>query len=118
MAKITKMNFKNAVVGSAGILSNIAKRLNVTRSAVTQYVARNPDVLELLKEEDEGINDLAEVKLINKINDGDMRAIRFRLRTKAKHRGYIETQNINTNVKAEITANDFMQAWEEFQNEE
>jgi hypothetical protein len=98
MVKITKTKFKKAMEGSAGILANIAKRLNVTRGAITLFVQRHKDIQELLDQEDESINDLAEAKLIQKLNDGDMKAIRFRLQTKAKNRGYVERQEVYSNV--------------------
>jgi predicted transcriptional regulator len=98
MARITKTNFKKAMEGSAGILANIARKLNVSRSAVTQFVQNNPDIQEMLKEEEESINDLAEAKLIQKLNEADIHAIKFRLTTKAKNRGYIEKQEIDLNL--------------------
>jgi predicted transcriptional regulator len=94
MTRITKTNFKKAMDGSGGILAHIAKKLGVGRSAVTQYVQRHKDVQELLKEEEESINDLAESKLIQKINEGNTKMIKFRLVTKARNRGYIEKQEV------------------------
>ena len=94
MAKINKTKFKKAMEGSGGILANIARKLNVSRSAVTQFVQKHEDIRDLLIQEDENINDLAEAKLITKLNEGDMQAIKFRLITKAKSRGYVERQEV------------------------
>src|SRR6056297_93961 len=94
MARITKGNFKKALKGSGGIYSHVARKLGVSRSAVTQYINKNPELRELIQEEEESINDLAESKLISKLNEGDNQMIKFRLTTKAKDRGYVERSEI------------------------
>ena len=106
MAKINKKKFVKAMEGSGGILANIARKLNVSRSAVTQFVQNHEDIRDLLAQEDENINDLAEAKLITKLNEGDMQAIKFRLTTKGKYRGYVERQELehigDNNFKIDI----------------
>jgi predicted transcriptional regulator len=94
MARITKGNFKKALKGSGGIYSHIARKLGVTRSAITHYINKNPELREEINQEEESINDLAESKLITKLNEGDNQMIKFRLTTKAKDRGYVERQEI------------------------
>jgi hypothetical protein len=94
MAKITKKNFEEASKSSGGVLAIIAKRLKVSRSAITQFCKKNEWTNEIIEQENESINDLAESKLVENINKGDQRAIEFRLKTKGKHRGYIERQEI------------------------
>lgn len=94
MAKINKTNFEKACKGSGGVLAVISRRLEVSRAAVTQYCQKNEWTKEVLEQENESINDLAESKLVENINKGDQRAIEFRLRCKAKTRGYIERQEI------------------------
>ena len=112
MAKINKTKFKKAMEGSGGILANIARKLNVTRQAVSQFVQKHEDIRDLLAQEDENINDLAEAKLVTKLNEGDMTAIKFRLTTKGKNRGYVERQeiqnsgNITNNLKIEFVGVD------------
>ena len=115
MAKINKKNFIKAMEGSGGILANIARKLGVTRQAVSVFVQKNEDIQELLAQEEENINDLAEAKLVTKLNEGDMQAIKFRLTTKAKHRGYVERQEIDHSGEHKvnlITAADFRDAWQ------
>jgi predicted transcriptional regulator len=94
MARITKANFKKALKGSGGIYSHVARKLGVSRQAVSQYIQKNPELMELIQQEEESINDLAESKLITKLNEGDNQMIKFRLTTKAKDRGYVERQEI------------------------
>lgn len=94
MVKITKKGMMEAIPGSAGILANIARKIGCDRSAVHAYVKKNPEFKELIRQEDEQVNDLAEAKLITKLNEGDMNAIKFRLMTKAKDRGYVERREV------------------------
>jgi hypothetical protein len=49
--------------------------------------------------ENEGLLDLAESKLIENINKNDDTAIIFYLKTKGKNRGYIERQEIDIESK-------------------
>jgi hypothetical protein len=50
----------------------------------------------MLIAEDERLNDITEMKLMENIKNNDTTAIIFRLKTKGKHRGYIErTENVN-----------------------
>ena len=47
---------------------------------------------------EEGLIDLCETKLMQQINEGNLTAIIFFLKTKGKQRGYIEGQIINANI--------------------
>jgi len=84
MTRITRDNFEKAVINTGGVKSSIAKRLKVSRSAITKYCDRNPWTEEVLNEEIEAINDLAENKLFELIVDKDYKAIKLRLTTKAR----------------------------------
>jgi hypothetical protein len=44
--------------------------------------------------EDERATDRAEIKLMQAIEDGEIAAIIFRLKTKGKKRGYVERQEV------------------------
>jgi len=90
MTTITKDKFIKACKGSAGIRADVAERLQVTRSAVTNFLKRHPDMQHYLTEADEAINDLSESEMIKRIKRGKWDAIKFRLMTKAKDRGYVE----------------------------
>ena len=83
-----------AISGTGGIKSTIAKRLDVTRWTVDNYLERWKTVKEAYNEEREKIVDMAETKLLEKIRGGDYPAIRFFLMTQAKDRGYTERQEI------------------------
>ena len=81
-----------AIGGTGGIKSTIARRLDVSRWTVDNYLKRWKSVQEAYDEEREKIVDMAETKLLEKIKSGDYPAIRFFLMTQAKERGYVERQ--------------------------
>jgi len=89
MAKISVNKFKAALPKSGGVRAVIAKTLGVDRSAVTLYLQRHPELLPLLEEQSDVIDDMAEYRLFEKIVAGDLNAIKFRLSTKGKNRGYV-----------------------------
>ena len=51
MTKITKRNFKEALEGSLGTNRDLSVRLNVSDSAISQFVDRHPDMKELQAQE-------------------------------------------------------------------
>jgi predicted transcriptional regulator len=118
MTRITRDNFEKAVINTGGVKSSIAKRLKVSRSAITKYCDRNPWTEEVLNEEIEAINDLAENKLFELIVDKDYKAIKLRLTTKARDRGYVERQEIATSIKSDLDADSLNKIWEEIKQED
>ena len=108
MAKLSKKKVKNAIKGSGGVLSVLAEKCDVSRSAITQFLQkkRNQDVKELIEQEKERIIDLAENKLHGLINKEDFQAIRYYLNTKGKSRGYVEKQEVeHTGISTPIEIN-------------
>ena len=51
MTRITKKNFKQALINSGGNQSRIAEKLEVRRSTVCEFLKRHPDMRELLEEQ-------------------------------------------------------------------
>ena len=51
MTRITKTNFKQALINSGGNQSRIAEKMEVTRSAVNIFLKRHPDMREALEEQ-------------------------------------------------------------------
>lgn len=78
------------VDGSKGFVTVIAKRLGITRSYVYQLQKKFSTFADAIKDEREGNKDFAESKLMEQINDGNVTAIIFYLKTQAKDRGYVE----------------------------
>ena len=88
-----KSDIKNAIAGSGGYISEIARRLGCDWHTADRYIKLHELTAEL-QIEDEVANDRAELKLMEAIERGEIAAIIFRLKTKAKKRGYIERQEI------------------------
>lgn len=86
--------FINAIPGTGGIITLIAKKARVDWHTAKKYINDYPTVKRVYDAECEGITDMAEAKLIEAIRAGDFPAIKFYLTTKGKDRGYVERQEI------------------------
>lgn len=65
--------------------------LGIERRTFYNWRQKYPALDEKLKEAEESIIDFTESKLVEKVNDGDITAIIFMLKTRGKRRGYVET---------------------------
>lgn len=83
-----------ACKGTGGIIVLVAKKLGCNRSTVARYAKKYKTIAAALEQADEGATDLAEAKSLQLINAGYWPAIRYRLGTKGKKRGYTEKQEI------------------------
>jgi len=99
-----------ALKESRGLLTDAAKRAGVSYSTVWQYAHNYPSVKQAVEEAKEGMLDLAESKLFHAINNGNMTAIIFFLKTKGKERGYVErSEHTGENglpIQVEVNARD------------
>lgn len=90
---------KNAILESGGLYTNIARVLGCEWHTAKKYVEMYEETKRAYDNENEGLLDLAESKLIENINKNDDTAIIFYLKTKGKNRGYIERQEIDIESK-------------------
>lgn len=88
-----KSDIKKAIQGSGGYISEIARRLKCDWHTADKYI-KEFELTEDLMIEDERATDRAEIKLMEAIEDGEIAAIIFRLKTKGKKRGYVERQEV------------------------
>jgi len=88
-----KSDIKKAIQGSGGYISEIARRLKCDWHTADKYI-KEFELTEDLIIEDERATDRAEIKLMEAIEDGEIAAIIFRLKTKGKKRGYVERQEV------------------------
>ena len=105
MNKLSRSKVIESMKDSFGNQSVMARRCNVDRAAITIFLNKNPDIREMIEHEKEKLIDVAELGLVNKINEGSDRAIEFFLKTKGKKRGYVEkseVESLNTNVNVEV----------------
>ena len=86
--KFTQKEVIEALRSSGGIISTVARKLGCSRTTIYNYIQRYAKVREAYEEITETWLDIAEMKLLQKILEGDLRAITFYLRNKGASRGY------------------------------
>ena len=86
---------KEALKGSFGIKSTIAKRLGIERVTLDTYLRKYMEFKKLFDQEVEVSLDFAESKLLKCIDKEEFPAIAFLLKTKGKTRGYFEQKGID-----------------------
>lgn len=105
-----KKNLLEALYKTLGNVSEACKMLGLNRAVHYQYCSNDPDYKQAVKDVSEKAIDFVESKLFELINGvttqtghnerrvyktkPDTTAIIFYLKTKAKHRGYVEKQQI------------------------
>jgi hypothetical protein len=81
-------NVVNALIENRGLLNPAALALGVTREQLRNYVAKNALVAAAHAEAREAMGDLAEGRLFDLIDSGDVRCIMYYLTTVHRKRGY------------------------------
>lgn len=81
---------KRAIENSGGLYTVIAAKLKCEWHTAKTYVESLEETRQAYINESESMVDVAEGKLIENIKSNDNTAIIFYLKTKGKHRGYIE----------------------------
>lgn len=100
--KITNETVLKVFKSKVGNISATCDALGIDRSTLYSWRRKYPELDEMLKGQEESMIDFAETRLMEKINDGDLTAIIFFLKTKGKKRGYIEGREIDANVTTDI----------------
>ena len=88
--KFTEARMGQALTEAYGVIETAARRLSCSRKTVYEYLKRYPALDEVLSEARESALDFAESKLMAAIEDGNLTAIIFFLKTRGKSRGYSE----------------------------
>ena len=96
---LTKEMLSNAIKGSYGILTAVANKLHCERNTVYTWLEKYPELKHQLEDERQKIIDLAEVKLVGKVNEGSESMIALVVKTLGKDRGYVEKQEIQYSEK-------------------
>lgn len=81
-----------------GNVTNAAKSAKLDRTSHYGWVKSNPEYAEAVKDVTETAIDYVEDKLFQLIDDLTPSAIYFFLKCRAKHRGYVERQEIDASV--------------------
>ena len=90
----TAQKIIQAIKESQGLLTVAAQKSGYNYVTVWKYTRDFPSVRQAVEEAKERMIDFAESKLYQNIKDGDNTAIIFYLKTQAKHRGFIERQEL------------------------
>ena len=86
-----------AMQKSMGVITDACKVANVSRSTFYLYYNNDPVFQKACDECEHIALDFAESQLYKQIKEGSTTATIFYLKTKGKHRGYIERQQIEIN---------------------
>jgi hypothetical protein len=85
------------------MLRQCNRRLQKSRNTHYRWQKEDEDYTEAVLEQSEVILDIAESKLLEKVQEGDIRAIMFILKTKGKARGYDEKRTVSVNQQVSGT---------------
>lgn len=85
-----------------GIVSDACKKANISRTLHYFWVNNDNLYKELVQDANEVAIDFVEGQLFKKIKELDTASIIFFLKTKGKKRGYVEKENMDSNIKITI----------------
>ena len=94
MVKKTKKEVLEAINGSLGIISTIAKRLGCESRTAKRLIDKWQETKDALIDEQELVLDLADTGLYDALIKKEQWAIKFILSTKGQSRGYVVTPTI------------------------
>lgn len=95
MTQVSNAQIKAALKKNAGVFSFAADELGVTRQAVSQRVARSPELQAWVRDIEERLLDVAEGGVAKKLIAGDGSTQRWYLELKGKARGYVRRQEVS-----------------------
>lgn len=100
--KLDQTQVAAALAELQGNVAAVAKRFNVDRSSVRDFISRTPALQKVCLDAREGMKDHAESALLRAILGGEAWAVCFYLKTQAKDRGYIERQEVESVAKTRL----------------
>lgn len=94
-------DFIEAIPGTGGIISSIAKKVGCTWNTAQKFIKEHPTVKQAYDDECEGMLDLSETVILSSIKSGDSGDAKWYLSRKGKERGYAERieQDLNPDNK-------------------
>lgn len=99
--EFTNEQIIKALQDANGLQAAAAIKLKTSRTTIANYIKNNEDVKAAYDDVNETTIDKVEGKLLEQVNGGNITAIIFYLKTKAKHRGYVERQEIEGKLTTE-----------------
>ena len=89
-----KKNFLEALHNNLGNISEACNKINISRQTYYRWIDDDIEFDEQCRNVEESLLDLAEHRLLEKIDKYDTTSIIFFLKTKGRKRGYQEKQEI------------------------
>lgn len=104
MSKIEKKleRFPAVLALNAGNIAETCKKLKIARTTYAKHYNEDKDFRLACDTVQEELLDLVESKALELINEKNTQMIIFYLKTKGKHRGYIERTEVDERVAQEI----------------
>lgn len=96
---VTYDEILEAIKDSNGIKANICRKLNINRDDLDFFIRKYSTLARAIEWERENSIDEAINKLIERVRNGDQKAIEFFLRAQGKERGYGEVSDVNVKGK-------------------
>ena len=92
----------NALEETHGVITEACKKVGYTRSAFYTAMDKDPKFKKEVEDIQEAAVDYVESQLFKNIQQGNITGQIFYLKTKGKHRGYIEKTEIQSEVSGSI----------------
>ena len=96
---ISKETIAQALIQNNGLLYQTATFLNTTRLKLSNFINKNPDLLNILNNITEINLDIAENELFKQIQNGKFNAIKYYLDHQGQKRGYKIKPEQETNIQ-------------------
>ena len=96
-----KKRFLRALETSLGVKTPAARRINVDPSTVYRWIKEDPEFAEAVRLVEEQALDFTESHLFQQIADNNPTSTIFHLKTKGKHRGWVERMEVADKSKVE-----------------
>lgn len=97
--KYTRDEIARGILEAKGLITQAALIVGCTPQTIHNYIARYPDLQDVLNQAREQTIDIAERKLYELVEKGELGAVIFLLKTLGKSRGYIErSERVNVSI--------------------
>jgi len=96
-------DFIDAIPGSGGIISTIAKRVGCAWNTARKYIDNYATVRRAYDNECEKVTDLAEAVIVKGIQDKDVQTAKWYLTMKGRSRGYVQSQRNENEHSGAVT---------------
>lgn len=98
----TKKKLLKYLEEGRGIVSYACQKARISRQTFYNYKKEDKEFADAVEEINESIIDVVESKLLTQINDNNLTAIIFYLKTKGRYRGYVEMSDSNVNLNGSV----------------